>query len=161
MLGILKLVILGTCLFGLAGSANAQDKAAAPVGSWRGSVVTVDLGSAAFRDHALLVVPAKAGIQGRQVRCGRLPARARGYAWQRQGRAALDPRFRGGDDTRVSMTRREDRFHFHPAARHRALVQPSRERRYNKIPAIFGTAAGKIPLPQRGRTRLVSNETES
>ena len=45
MLGILKLVILGTCLFGLAGSANAQDKAAAPVGSWRGSVVTVDLGS--------------------------------------------------------------------------------------------------------------------
>ncbi len=45
MPGILKLVILGACLFGLAGSANAQDKAAAPVGSWRGSVVTVDLGS--------------------------------------------------------------------------------------------------------------------
>ena len=45
MLGILKLVILGTCLFALSGSANAQDQSAAPVGSWRGSVVTVDLGS--------------------------------------------------------------------------------------------------------------------
>ena len=45
MLGILKLVILGTCLFGFVDSANAQGKAAAPVGSWRGSVVTFDLGS--------------------------------------------------------------------------------------------------------------------
>jgi hypothetical protein len=45
MLGILKLAILGTCLFGFVESANAQDKAAAPVGSWRGSVVTFDLGS--------------------------------------------------------------------------------------------------------------------
>jgi len=45
MLGILKLVILGTCLFGFVESANSQDKAAAPVGSWRGSVVTFDLGS--------------------------------------------------------------------------------------------------------------------
>ena len=45
MLGILKLVILGTCLFGFVELASAQDKAAAPVGSWRGSVVTFDLGS--------------------------------------------------------------------------------------------------------------------
>jgi hypothetical protein len=45
MLGILKLVILGTCLFALSGSASAQDQSAAPVGSWRGSVVTFDLGS--------------------------------------------------------------------------------------------------------------------
>ena len=45
MLGILKLVILETCLFGFVESANSQDKAAAPVGSWRGSVVTFDLGS--------------------------------------------------------------------------------------------------------------------
>jgi hypothetical protein len=46
MLGILKLVILGTSLFGLVEAANAQGQsAAAPVGSWRGSVVTVDLGS--------------------------------------------------------------------------------------------------------------------
>ena len=49
MLGIFKLVILGICLFGLAGSASAQtsaqDRAAAPVGSWRGSVVTFDLAS--------------------------------------------------------------------------------------------------------------------
>jgi len=45
MLGILKLVILGTCLFGFVESANSQDKATAPVGSWRGSVVTFDLGS--------------------------------------------------------------------------------------------------------------------
>jgi len=45
MLGILKLVILGTCLFALSGSANAQAQSAAPIGSWRGSVVTVDLGS--------------------------------------------------------------------------------------------------------------------
>jgi hypothetical protein len=45
MLRILKLVILSACLFGLVGSADAQDKAAAPVGSWRGSVVTFDLGS--------------------------------------------------------------------------------------------------------------------
>ena len=45
MLGILKLIILGTCLFGFVESANAQDKAAAPTGSWRGSVVAFDLGS--------------------------------------------------------------------------------------------------------------------
>jgi hypothetical protein len=45
MLGILKLVILGTCLFGFVESAKSQDKAAAPVGSWRGSVVTFDLAS--------------------------------------------------------------------------------------------------------------------
>ena len=45
MLGILKLVILGTCLFGLMGPANAQAQSAAPVGSWRGSVVTCALGS--------------------------------------------------------------------------------------------------------------------
>jgi hypothetical protein len=45
MLGILKLVIFGTCLLGFVESASAQDKAAAPVGSWRGSVVTFDLGS--------------------------------------------------------------------------------------------------------------------
>ena len=50
MLGILKLVILGTCLFGLmesanAQAANAQAQSVAPVGSWRGSVVTFDLGS--------------------------------------------------------------------------------------------------------------------
>jgi hypothetical protein len=45
MLGILKLVILGACLFGFAESANGEDKTAAPVGSWRGSVVTFDLGS--------------------------------------------------------------------------------------------------------------------
>jgi hypothetical protein len=45
MLGILKLVVLGTCLFGFVESASAEDKAAAPVGSWRGSVVTFDLGS--------------------------------------------------------------------------------------------------------------------
>jgi hypothetical protein len=45
MLGILKPVIMGTSLFGLVASANAQGQAAAPVGSWRGSVVTVDLGS--------------------------------------------------------------------------------------------------------------------
>src|SRR5207302_5618378 len=41
----LKLVILGTCLLGFVESASAQEKAAAPVGSWRGSVVTFDLGS--------------------------------------------------------------------------------------------------------------------
>ena len=45
MLAILKLVILGTCLFGLVESASAEEKAAAPVGSWKGSVVTFDLGS--------------------------------------------------------------------------------------------------------------------
>ena len=45
MLGLLKLVILGTCLLGFVESASAQEKAAAPVGSWRGSVVTFDLGS--------------------------------------------------------------------------------------------------------------------
>jgi hypothetical protein len=45
MLGILKLVILGACLFGFVGSADAQDAAAAPTGSWRGSVVTIDVGS--------------------------------------------------------------------------------------------------------------------
>ena len=45
MLGILKLVILGTCLIGFVESASAQDKAAAPVGSWRGSVVPFDLAS--------------------------------------------------------------------------------------------------------------------
>lgn len=45
MLGILKLVILGTCLFGFVGSASAQNQSAAPVGSWRGSVVTFDLAS--------------------------------------------------------------------------------------------------------------------
>jgi hypothetical protein len=45
MLGILKPIILGACLFGFVESANAQDKAAAPIGSWRGSVVTFDLGS--------------------------------------------------------------------------------------------------------------------
>ena len=45
MRGILKLVIVGTSLFGLVEAANAQDRAAAPVGSWRGSVVTFDLAS--------------------------------------------------------------------------------------------------------------------
>ena len=45
MRGIFKLVIVGTSLFGLAGSASAQDQAAASVGSWRGSVVTFDLAS--------------------------------------------------------------------------------------------------------------------
>jgi hypothetical protein len=45
MLGILKPVILGACVFGFVQSASAQDKAVAPVGSWKGSVVTVDLGS--------------------------------------------------------------------------------------------------------------------
>ena len=45
MRGILKLVIVGTSLFGLVEAANAEDRAAAPVGSWRGSVVTFDLAS--------------------------------------------------------------------------------------------------------------------
>jgi hypothetical protein len=45
MLGILKLVVLATCLFGLMESANAQAQSVAPVGSWRGSVLTFDLGS--------------------------------------------------------------------------------------------------------------------
>jgi hypothetical protein len=45
MPGIVKLVMLVACLFGFVESANAQDKAAAPVGSWRGSVVSFDLGS--------------------------------------------------------------------------------------------------------------------
>jgi hypothetical protein len=45
MRGILKLVIVGASLFGLVEAANAEDRAAAPVGSWRGSVVTFDLAS--------------------------------------------------------------------------------------------------------------------
>jgi hypothetical protein len=45
MLGILKPVILGTCLFGLVASADGQVRAAVPVGSWRGSVTTFDLSS--------------------------------------------------------------------------------------------------------------------
>ena len=45
MLGISKLIVLVTCLSGFAQSAYAQSGSAAPVGSWRGSVVSFELGS--------------------------------------------------------------------------------------------------------------------
>jgi hypothetical protein len=45
MLRMSTLILLGTYLFGLAQAADAPGRSAAPVGSWRGSVVTFDLGS--------------------------------------------------------------------------------------------------------------------